>query len=114
MTTLGTSTCTCREYVQKVCALVLSISSIPSNDTTITFCFFHPSAKVDIPFFVNNFHPKIVVTLDRETYISTLTHSPCLSFGDYFVPKDFISGYNFFKNNVNTLNIIMFPHLYSL
>jgi len=66
----------------------------------------HPLAEVDLPPFVDNFHPKIDV-LDREAFISTLTRSSCLSsnspsnmvyelFQEYFVLNDFVSGFDIF------------------
>jgi hypothetical protein len=47
------------------------------------------------------------VILDQETFVFTLAHSPCLSFGgpsgimyellrDCFVPNNFASGFNLF------------------
>jgi len=59
------------------------------------------------PFFINDFHLETDLLLNRKTFISTLTHSPCLSFGsplgtvyellwDCFVLDDFINGFDYF------------------
>jgi hypothetical protein len=68
------------EYVQIVNALAFNALIVPSNETTTTFHLFHPSTKVGLPIFVNDFHPKTKVTLDWETFISILARSPRLSF----------------------------------
>jgi hypothetical protein len=41
-----------------MCALVLSILMLMFNEATITFHFLHPSIKVDLPPFVDDFHSK--------------------------------------------------------
>jgi hypothetical protein len=41
---------------------------------------FHPLAKVDLPPFVDDFHPKAKVILDQETFVFVLVHSLHLSF----------------------------------
>jgi hypothetical protein len=46
----------------------------------MTFCHFHPLAKVDLPPFINDFHPKMNLVLDRKTFINVFAHSPHLSF----------------------------------
>jgi hypothetical protein len=80
----------------------------------------HPLAEVDLPPFVDNFHPKIDV-LDREAFISTLTHSSCLSSNspsnmvyqflqDYFVLDDSISGFVDFFRYANMSLVVMFFH----
>jgi hypothetical protein len=67
----------------------------------------HPLVEVDLPPFVDDFHPKIKVFLDRETYIFVLARSPCLVFGgpsnmvyeilqNGFLPYDYVSGFNVF------------------
>jgi hypothetical protein len=40
----------------------------------------HPLAKVDLPPFVDDFHPKAKVILDQETFVFVLVHSLHLSF----------------------------------
>jgi hypothetical protein len=42
-------------------------------------CFFHPLAKVDLPSFIDDFHPKTKVILDQEAFIFALARSPPLS-----------------------------------
>jgi len=79
----------------------------PSAKTITTLRHFHPLAEVDLPPFVNNFHPKMDLVLDRKAFIYALTHSPCLSSSGplgmvyellrhCFVPDDFTSGFDFF------------------
>jgi hypothetical protein len=96
-----------REYVKVMCALVLNILMVLFNEATITFHFLHPSIKVDLPPFVNDFHSKTKVALDQKTFISALTHSPCLScvgllnmvyelLQYYFILDDFTSGFELF------------------
>jgi hypothetical protein len=76
----------------------------------------HPLAEVDFPPFVDDYHPKIEVILNKETFVSTLAHSPhTFSNGplsmmyellrDYFVPNDSASG---FSRYVGTLLKVMF------
>jgi hypothetical protein len=43
------------------------------------FTFFTHQQRLTFPPFVNDFHPKTKVTLDWETFISTLACSPHLS-----------------------------------
>jgi hypothetical protein len=47
-----------------MCALAPNILVIPSNENTIAFCLFHPSAKVDYLPFVDDFYLETKVTLD--------------------------------------------------
>jgi hypothetical protein len=51
----------------------------PLAKTILAFHHLHPLVRVDLPPFVNDFHPKIDLALDRKTFIYILTHSPCLS-----------------------------------
>jgi hypothetical protein len=70
-------------------------------------CFFHPPIEVDFPPFVDDFHPKMEVTLDWETFVYALVCSSHLSFGglsgmvyelfqNYFVLDDYVSAFDFF------------------
>jgi len=52
------------KYAQVMQALVLSILMVLFNEITMTFHLLHPSIKVDLPPFVDDFHSKIKVTLD--------------------------------------------------
>ncbi len=81
------------------------------------------SFKVDLPFFVNNFHRKTNLVLDRETFISALTHFACLSSSgllgmvyellqDCFVLDDFTNGFDIFLRYASTSFMVMFLHLY--
>jgi len=54
------------EYVQIMHALALNTLTIPSNETTTTLHLLHPSTKVDLPPFVNDFHPKTKVILNKK------------------------------------------------
>jgi hypothetical protein len=78
----------------------------PSTETIATLHHFHPLVEVDLPPFVNDFNPKMDLILDKEAFISVLTHSPHLSFNNpsnmvyellqyCFVLDDFISGFDF-------------------
>jgi len=95
------------EYVRIIYALVSSTIVTPSDETTGFFCLLHPLAKVDFLPFVDDFHLKIKVILDQETFIFTLVRSPHLySSGplgmvyeflqNYFFPNDFANGFDFF------------------
>jgi hypothetical protein len=68
------------KYVQTMCALVMNISMVPSDDTMVAFCLFDPLAKVDLPHFVNDFHPKTKFIVNQEVFIFSLACSPHLSF----------------------------------
>jgi hypothetical protein len=68
------------KYVQTMCALVMNISMVPSNDTMVAFYLLDPLAKVDLPHFVNDFHPKTKFIINREVFIFSLACSPHLSF----------------------------------
>ncbi len=93
-----------RKNIQVMCALVLSILMVLFNEATITFHFLHPSIKVDLPPFVDDFHSETKVALDQKPFIYALAHSPCLSYVGllnmvyeflqyYFIPDDFASGF---------------------
>jgi hypothetical protein len=64
-----------------MCALVPNILVAPLAKTITTLFHFHPLAEVDLPPFVEDFHPKMDLNLDRETFIYALTRSICFSFG---------------------------------
>jgi hypothetical protein len=65
-----------------MCALAPNIHVAPLAETIVTIHHFHPLVGVDLPPFVNDFHPKINFVLDRKAFISTLTCFPCLSYDD--------------------------------
>jgi len=52
----------------------------PLIKTIMALHHFHPLVKVDLPPFVDDFHLETNLILDREAFISTLTHSPSFSF----------------------------------
>ncbi len=79
----------------------------PLVETITTFCHIHPLVEVDLPPFVNNFHPKTNFVLDKEAFTFALTCFACLSSGDlssmvyellqdYFVPNGSINGFDLF------------------
>jgi hypothetical protein len=87
--------------------LAPNILSTPSTETIMALHHFHPSVEVDLPPFVDNFHPKIDLVLDIEAFIFALTRSPHLSFNgpsnmvyeflrDYFVLNNCATGFDFF------------------
>jgi hypothetical protein len=39
-------------------------------------CLLHSLVEIDIPTFINDFHPKMEVTLDQEAFIFALACSP--------------------------------------
>jgi hypothetical protein len=41
----------------------------------------HPLSKVDLPLFVDDFHPKIEITLNQMAFNFALVHSPHFSSG---------------------------------
>ncbi len=90
-------------------ALPSNILVVPSNETMVAFFVFHPLVEVKLPLFIDDFHPKTKVTLNREAFISILACSLCLSFSGpssivyellryCFVPITFASGFEFFLN----------------
>jgi len=102
-------------------ALAPNTFATPSAETIVALCHLHPLAKVDLPPFVNNCHPKMDLVLDRKAFIFALTHSPRFSFGgpsdmvyellwDYFVFDDYVSGFDFFLRYVDTSFVVMFVH----
>jgi hypothetical protein len=50
----------------------------PFNKTAKVLHLLHPFVEVDLPLFVDDFHLEMKGTLDQETFISALVHSPCL------------------------------------
>ncbi len=103
------------EYVRPMHALA------PLAKTIATLHHVHPLVKVDIPPFVNYFHPKMDFIFDRDAFISTLTSFPRLSSNspsnmvyqflqDYFVLDDSISGFVDFFRYANMSLVVMFFH----
>jgi len=62
-----------------MCALARNTPSTPSAKTIVALYHLHPLVKVDLPPFVDNFHPKTNFILDIEAFIYVLTHFPHLS-----------------------------------
>ncbi len=111
------------EYVQVVLTLASISPAAPLIKTIATFRHLHPLIEVDLPPFVDDFHPKMDCVLDKEAFIFTLTHSPHLSFDgpsgvvfelwrDCFVPDDSIGGFDFFLRYVGTSLVVMFFNQY--
>ncbi len=67
-----------------MCALAPNTFVAPSTKTIVTLCHLHPLAKVDLPPFVNNFHPETNLVLEKETFIFTLT---CFHISHLMVPQ---------------------------
>ncbi len=95
------------EYTRTIHTLVPNTHATPSNQTTWILHLLHPPVEVDIPPFVNDFHPKIKVTLNRHAFISTLVYSSCISsyhplsivyeiLQNYFVLDNSMSDFNLF------------------
>jgi hypothetical protein len=110
------------EYAQVVCALAPNIHATPLVETIAALRHFHPLAEVDLPLFVNDFHPKTDHVLDREALIFSLTCSPRLSlsgplgmvyeFLQYcFITDDFIGGFEFFFEICRHINCGHVPPL---
>jgi hypothetical protein len=59
------------EYVRILCALAPNTPTAPSFETIVALCHLHRLAKVDLPLFVDNFHPEVNLILDREAFIFT-------------------------------------------
>jgi hypothetical protein len=57
------------EYIQIVRALTLSTPTTPFDETTRILHLLYPLAKVDLPPFVDDFHPKTEVILNQEAFI---------------------------------------------
>jgi len=104
-----------------MCALAPSIFVAPSVETIAALCHFHPLVEVNLFPFVNNFHLKMNLVLDKTTFIYVLTCSPRLSFNDllsmvyellqdYFVFDDSISGFDILKKYASTSFVVMFFH----
>jgi len=104
-----------------MCALTPNILATPLVNTIVAFRHLHRLAKVDLPLFVDNFHPKIDLVLDTDAFISALTCSPCLSSSgpsimvyeflqDCFIHDDSTSGFDFFLRYVRTSFVVMFFH----
>jgi len=88
-------------------ALASSILVALSTVTILALCHLHPLAEVDLPLFVNDFHPEMDFVLDREAFIYMLICFPCLSSNSpsnmvyellksRFVLDDFTSGFDIF------------------
>ncbi len=89
-------------------ALFPNILVVPFNETMVAFCFLHPLVEVNLPFFIDDFHPNTKVILNQDAFISTLACSLCFSFSGLsnivhellrycFVPITFASGFEFLK-----------------
>jgi len=67
------------ECIWAIRALTLSTHVVPSNETKKVLRLLHSPAKVDFPFFVDDFNLGTKFILDREAFVSTLACSHCLS-----------------------------------
>jgi hypothetical protein len=80
----------------------------PSVETIVAFHHLHPLAKVDLPPFVENFHLKTDLDLNKKAFIFALTCFSRLSSNgllgtvyerlwDFFVPDDSASSFDPFS-----------------
>jgi len=94
------------EYIWTRCALSSSTCSPIWQDHN-SLLFFPSTCWGWFSPFIDDFHPKMEVTLDWEAFIYVLVYSPYLFSSDlspmvyefrqdYFVPNDFVSGFNLF------------------
>jgi hypothetical protein len=60
--------------------LVHNTPTTPSIETIMALWHLHPSAKVDLFPFVNDYHSETNLVLHRDAFISMLPCSPRLSF----------------------------------
>jgi len=92
-------------YVQTMHALASNIFVALSATTILALRHLHPLAKVNFPPFVNDFHPKMDLVLDKKAFIFIVACFPCLSYDglsnmvyellqDCFVPNDSTSGFH--------------------
>ncbi len=51
------------EYIRVICALVRNTPVTPSNETMGILCFLHPLVEIDLPPFMDDFHPEMKVIL---------------------------------------------------
>ncbi len=68
-----------KEYAQAMRALTPKTHVAPLTETIATFRHFHPLPEVNLPPFVDNFHPETDLVLEKKTFIFALTCSPHLS-----------------------------------
>jgi hypothetical protein len=66
-----------KEYARVIHALNTLATS--SNETMGVLRLLHPLVEVDLPFFVDDFHPEAEVTLDWQTFVFALVCSLHLS-----------------------------------
>jgi hypothetical protein len=96
-----------REYVRSMRTLAHSTPMTPLIETITTLWHLLPLAEVNFYPFVDNFHPKMNLVLDRKTFISMFPCFPHLSFDsplgmvyellkDCFVVDNFASGFDIF------------------
>jgi hypothetical protein len=57
----------------------------PYDETMGVLHLLYSLVEVDFPPFVNDFHFKMEVIVDRKTFIFALVHSPCLFFMALYV-----------------------------
>jgi hypothetical protein len=88
-------------------ALTPSTPITPFDKTMGILCLFHPLVEVDLPAFVDDFHPETEFILDQNAFIFTLVGSSHLCFDaslgivyellqDYLVLDDFTNDFNIF------------------
>jgi len=73
--------CSCRGIVWTIHALASSTPITPFDETMRVFRLLHLLVEVDLPPFVDDFHPKRKIILDQQTFISALARPPHFSSG---------------------------------
>jgi hypothetical protein len=64
------------EYDCSMRALAPTIHVAPLVKTIVVFHHLHPLVEVDLHSFVDDFHPKMDLVLDKKAFIFVLMHSP--------------------------------------
>jgi hypothetical protein len=105
--TMCTSLCLCRGiHLNKMC-IIFEHTCSPIWQDHNSLLFFPSTCWGWFSPFIDDFDPKMKVTLDWEAFIYVLVYSPYLFSSDlspmlyefrqdYFVPNDFVSGFNLF------------------
>jgi len=64
------------EYAKTIDALIPNTHVTSSNETIGILHLLHPFTKVDLLPFIDDFHPKIDITLNQKAFISMLVDTP--------------------------------------
>jgi hypothetical protein len=95
------------EYAQAVRALAPNTLMAPSIETIVALYHLHPMAEVDLFPFVDDFHPKMNIVLDIETFIYVLTCFPRFSSsGPLGMVYELLHGCFVFNNSTSGFDIL--------